>query len=238
MEELKKVTQEMRAQLDTPLPAEAVSQHPTKPYLSSIKSIYVTERLNDVFGVGAWRIASEVVDKGEGGMIVVKVTFTVPEYGIAYECYGGNDNGGEGGKNFDLGDAYKGAVTDAISKISSWLGIGAKVFKGQQGHRAAPAAGRPAQQPVSSSTNTAARTTTQAPKPSKQKRRIMTADLDSVVTCDSLLAWSYQHWANYGFIATFDAGADLLASYDADAAVVERYRALFESYKQAKKSNR
>ena len=64
-------------------------------------------------------------------MVVVKVTFEVPSYGIYYECFGGNDNGGENSKNFDLGDAFKGATTDAITKIGSWLGIGADVFKGK-----------------------------------------------------------------------------------------------------------
>ena len=129
--ETRRITEEQKELLSSPLPAEAVTRHPTKSFLSSIKSIYVTERLNEVFGVGVWRIKSEVVDKGDKGMIVVKVTFSVLEYGIEYECYGGNNNGGEGSKHFDLGDAYKGAVTDAISKIGSWLGIGADVFKGK-----------------------------------------------------------------------------------------------------------
>ena len=42
--------------------------------------------------------------------------------GTYKETYGGNDNA-------DLGDAYKGAVTDALTKIGSWLGIGAHVWK-------------------------------------------------------------------------------------------------------------
>lgn len=127
-----KISAEQKTLLDSPLPAEAITQHPTKPFLSSIKPIYVTERLNEVFGVGVWRVKSEVTERSNDGMVVVKVLFTVPIYGIEYECYGGNNNGGEGSKNFDLGDAYKGAISDAISKIGSWLGIGADVFKGKQ----------------------------------------------------------------------------------------------------------
>ena len=43
-------------------------------------------------------------------------------------------------RNFDLGDAYKGATTDAITKIGSYLEIGIDVFKGngnssQNGHQ-------------------------------------------------------------------------------------------------------
>ena len=97
--ETRRITEEQKELLSSPLPAEAVTRHPTKSFLSSIKSIYVTERLNEVFGVGVWRIKSEVVDKGDKGMIVVKGTFSVPEYGIEYECYGGKNNGGEGSRN-------------------------------------------------------------------------------------------------------------------------------------------
>ena len=123
--EIKTLTAEKQAQLVRPLPAEAVTPHPTKTYLSSIKSIYVTERLNEVFGVGSWRVEVDKVDQSNK-MVVVKVRLTIPAYGIDYECYGGNDNS-------DLGDAYKGATTDALTKIASWLGIGQEVFKGETG---------------------------------------------------------------------------------------------------------
>jgi len=129
----KKITEEMKAKLDAPLPAEAVKPHPAKADMSTINAIYVTERLNDVFGVGAWRVKSEFiaekpfVQQTKNGpknkiMIVTKTVFEIPEYGIYYECYGGNDND-------DLGDAYKGSTTDAITKIGSYLGIGAEVWK-------------------------------------------------------------------------------------------------------------
>jgi hypothetical protein len=132
-------TQELlKKELSAPLPSEAISQHPTKTYLSSIKAIYVTERLNDVFGIGQWQTKVEKIADGEKGMIVVKVTFSVPEYNIYYECFGGNDNGGETNKNFDLGDAYKGATTDAITKIGSFLEIGIDVFKGKSQGAAQP----------------------------------------------------------------------------------------------------
>ena len=127
---MEKVTKEMREALRMPLPKEAVKQHPTKTFLSSIKAIYVTERLNDVFGVGSWHLRVNHVTTTEKSMVVVKVEFSIPEYGIYFECYGGNDNGGENSKNFDLGDAYKGATTDALTKIGSYLEIGIDVFKG------------------------------------------------------------------------------------------------------------
>lgn len=117
--------------LKKPLADEAITQHPTKTYLSSIKAVYVTERFNEVFGIGKWqtRVEKEHVNH-ETGMVVVKVIFTVPELDIYYESFGGNDNGGSSNKNFDLGDAYKGATTDAITKIGSFLGVAIDVFKG------------------------------------------------------------------------------------------------------------
>lgn len=121
----------MAAKLRAPLPAEATKAHPTKTFLTTIKAIYVTERLNQVFGIGAWRTEVEHVLTTDKSMVVVKVKFTIPEFGIYYECFGGNDNGGENSKNFDLGDAFKGATTDAITKIGSWMEIGIDIFKGK-----------------------------------------------------------------------------------------------------------
>jgi len=128
---MNKENEDLSELLKKPLPSEAISKHPTKPYLSSIKAIYVTERFTEVFGVGGWttKVSCEHVNH-ETGMVVIKVTFEVPSKGIYYESYGGNDNGGITNKNFDLGDAYKGATTDALTKIGSYLGVGIDVFKG------------------------------------------------------------------------------------------------------------
>ena len=45
---MKTISKEQIDLIKKPLPAEAVKANPTKPYLSSIKAIYVTERLNAV----------------------------------------------------------------------------------------------------------------------------------------------------------------------------------------------
>jgi hypothetical protein len=55
------ITEEQIKLIKAPLPAEAITQHPTKTYLSSIKAIYVTERLNEVFEIGGWTIKTEEV---------------------------------------------------------------------------------------------------------------------------------------------------------------------------------
>lgn len=120
---MKQLSSEQLAKLKEPLPKEAVKPHPTKTYLSSIKAIYVVERLNDVFGIGGWFAENVFVERSEK-WVVVKSTFKAPEYGILIpDIFGGNDNQ-------DLGDAYKGACTDALTKIGSYLGIGMDVYKG------------------------------------------------------------------------------------------------------------
>lgn len=218
-----------QAALLCPLPAEAVSPHPTKKFLSTIKSIYVTERLNEVFGTGAWRIETEIVEKQER-MVVVKLKFSIPDYGIYYECYGGNDNS-------DLGDAYKGATTDAITKVASWLGIGSDVFKGKYSNGQAPAAqsARTAQ-PAANNTPASKPAATPAPAAAPARKRITMEQLDDAIICDQLMKWMYNFLTTTGYAADFDPGARLLKSCDADAEVVERFSALFESYRQARKN--
>ena len=131
------IPDELVAKLNARLPAEAIKQHPTKKYLSTIKTIFTIERLNEVFGLNGWVDRYEVVtvtasktwmdEHGEehesNPMVVVKGELTIPEYGIRREAFGGNDNE-------DLGDAYKGACTDALSKMASAIGIGMDVYKG------------------------------------------------------------------------------------------------------------
>ena len=201
--ELKTLSQAQVDLLNKPLPAEAVTPHPTKKFLSSIKSIYVTERLNEVFGVGRWRIKSEIIENTDK-MIVVKAFFSVPEYGIEYECYGGNDN-------TDRGDAYKGATTDAITKIGSWLGIGADVFKGRHGVKSTPA------------------TATQT-----QRKTIGAKELDDVTKCNSLLEWAYNEYMKATDKESFNAGQRLTLKADVSDRNQQRFNQLFASYLQAK----
>jgi hypothetical protein len=151
-----KTQEQLKAELYAPLPSEAIKQHPTKTFLSTIKPIYITDRLNEVFGIGKWQTRTENVLVNDNGTVVNKTTLTIEEYGIYYECFGGNDNGGSGSKGFDLGDAFKGATTDALNKIASYLGIGIDVYRGKQSH--APTGYKnypveaPMQQPIQPST--------------------------------------------------------------------------------------
>jgi hypothetical protein len=137
---MKQLSKEQIDLIKKPLPREAVMPHPTKQNLSTIKAIYVTERFNDVFGIGGWTIKTELIDNPLALVKNMKITkagaerteytalmktrFEVAEYGIYYECIASSTND-------DIGDASKGAATDAITKIASYIGIGIDVFKGQ-----------------------------------------------------------------------------------------------------------
>lgn len=130
--EIKVLTPEQVLLIKKPLPPAAIKQHPSKSYLSTIKAIYVTERLNDVFGIGKWSVKAKLITSTEGKTktdkkeftSLVKTVFEVPEYGIYYECIAGSTND-------DEGDSAKGGITDSITKICSWIGIGAEVYKGE-----------------------------------------------------------------------------------------------------------
>lgn len=139
---MKQLSKEQLELIKKPLPKEAVAQHPSKQNLSTIRAIYVTERLNDVFGVGRWQIETEPLFDSQNPMIsektrttnagrerveytaVLKTILKIPDYDIYYECIASSTND-------DMGDACKGATTDAITKICSYIGIGIDVFKGK-----------------------------------------------------------------------------------------------------------
>lgn len=114
----------LRDRLREYLPQEAIKAHPTKSYLSSINPMYVIERLNDVFGENGWEATYRIVETGP--MVVAECVlqcFVPDEKPITRQTFGGNDNK-------DLGDAFKGACTDALTKAASQIGIGAEVYKG------------------------------------------------------------------------------------------------------------
>lgn len=215
--ETRTITPEQKAALDRRLPDEAVSQHPTKKFLSSIKSIYVTERLNEVFGVGSWRVETEIVERSER-MVVVKLRFSIPEYGIYYECFGGNDNA-------DLGDACKGATTDALTKVCSWLGIGAEVFKGRQTGAGAPPQSSVQRLPAAPDPIPAAAAVQAAPK-----KRITADMLNDPVLRDQFMRWAYKGSTTVKDPTKFDVIAFLRRTYDADDTTAVVFAKFYDEY--------
>lgn len=215
------ITPEQKEALDRRLPDEAVSQHPTKKFLSSIKSIYVTERLNEVFGVGSWRVETDIVERAER-MVVVKLRFSIPEYGIYYECFGGNDN-------VDLGDACKGATTDALTKVCSWLGIGAEVFKDRQ-----TGAGASPQSSVQRQSAAPDPIPAVAPVQSAPKKRITADMLNDAVMRDSFMNWAYKGSTTVKDPTKFDVIAFLRRSYDADDTTAVVFAKFYDEYLNSK----
>ena len=215
------ITPEQKEALDRRLPDEAVSQHPTKKFLSSIKSIYVTERLNEVFGVGSWRVETEIVERSER-MVVVKLRFSIPEYGIYYECFGGNDNA-------DLGDACKGATTDALTKVCSWLGIGAEVFKGRQTGAGAPPQSSVQRLPAAPDPIPAAAAVQAAPK-----KRITADMLNDPVLRDQFMRWAYKGSTTVKDPTKFDVIAFLRRTYDADDTTAVVFAKFYDEYLNSK----
>src|SRR3990172_1921393 len=130
-----RLTNGFRERLSAPMPKDAIKPHPSKSYLSTIKAIYIIERLNDVFGICGWDFEHEVVGQftnGEGDKvqpyILIKGRIYVREFDLytPYQ-YGGHEINGKG---TEPADGFKSAVTDAISKCASFLEIGIQVFKG------------------------------------------------------------------------------------------------------------
>lgn len=119
----------MREKLRKPFPPEAISPHPTKPYLSTIKAIYITERLNDVFGIGGWDIEHKIISD-TADYVTVKGRIIIKGENVDLKTpyqYGGHKKTGTG---TEPADGYKSAVTDCQSKCASYLEIGIDVFKG------------------------------------------------------------------------------------------------------------
>lgn len=141
------VTKKMRDILKSDFPDEAYSTHDSKKYLTTLKAIYIVERLNDVFGLGRWNLNSEVIktekpmikcgpngpiigSNGDyvynSGYVMVKGLLDIFDFDIIIPIqYGGHEL-----NHNELADGYKSAITDVLSKSASYLEIGLKMFKG------------------------------------------------------------------------------------------------------------
>lgn len=128
------------AKLYEKLPDWAIKPHPTKSNMTVIHPMAVVDRLNEVFGIGSWNTKVEYIksyewlqnvkqtDSNPEGKRKVftacsRVILDIPEYDIHLEQFGGSTND-------DEGDALKGSATDGLTKIASYLGIGAEIYKG------------------------------------------------------------------------------------------------------------
>lgn len=151
-----------------------------------------------------------------------QATFSIPEYGIYYECFGGNDNA-------DLGDACKGATTDALTKVCSWLGIGAEVFKGRQTGAGAPPQSSVQRLPAAPDPIPAAAAVQAAPK-----KRITADMLNDPVLRDQFMRWAYKGSTTVKDPTKFDVIAFLRRTYDADDTTAVVFAKFYDEYLNSK----
>ena len=118
------------AQLSAPLPLEAIETDSSRGFaLTGIKGAYVIERLNQVLGLcgtgWCFSICSmEITDK-----------FVLADIELQYRIDGEwskpiPSSGEQMIVRGRVGDAKKGAVTDAIKKAAGMLGVGNEAYKG------------------------------------------------------------------------------------------------------------
>jgi hypothetical protein len=120
--------QAVYAALAADFPKEAMTADKSRGFaLTSIKAQYVTERLNDVIGFMNWTHGGEFQLVNDGVLFLGSLIITVDgrknqQFSPGFAKITPNKN---------LGDAYKSAKTDSLSKAASLIGVGNAVFKGQ-----------------------------------------------------------------------------------------------------------
>lgn len=131
-----KLSQPKIDMLNQPVPAWAVKPHPTRNGMSTIHPMAIIDRLNEVFGVAGWSYLVEYIScdkevqktqKGQRDVYVSAVKGTLKIDDLTIEQFGGSTND-------DRGDALKGGGTDALTKIASYLGVAAAIYKNQGNH--------------------------------------------------------------------------------------------------------
>lgn len=114
--------------LSRPFPKSALSKDTSRGFeLTSIKAQYIVERLNESLGLFGWNLTGEYVEKKDGVLYHGKLHIKIGEQEKVVEATGWSKN------KKNLGDTFKSANTDAMSKCASKIGVGNEVFKGEAG---------------------------------------------------------------------------------------------------------
>jgi hypothetical protein len=130
-----KILEDIYKKLSAPFPQEALKADKSRGslVLTSITAQYIVERLNNVLGFTNWRLEGEYEKTDNGILFQGKLVLFLghlaktPEGASMYHyvpAIGYSDN------KRNVGDTYKSARTDALSKAASTLGVGNDVFKG------------------------------------------------------------------------------------------------------------
>lgn len=105
------------------------------------KPQFVIDAMNEVFGIGAWgfeEMSNEIVAGDKGGLAIAQVRVWLA--GSESHPTGWGQNRVTRG---DIGDAHKGAQTDALKKALSYFSVGTRAY---QGLLVSPDKGKPQQQ--------------------------------------------------------------------------------------------
>lgn len=125
----KKIRNNITAGILKEFSGEALSKDSSRGFdLTSIKAQYIVERLNEVFGVDGWDARYDVVTLDPEKGCIMKCLLSAKVAGmnpIIRMAFGGC------GPKKNLGDMSKSAMTDALGKAASHMGIGNEVFKGK-----------------------------------------------------------------------------------------------------------
>lgn len=122
--------------LKADFPPEAYSSDTSRGFeLTSLKAAYVFERLNDAFGLCGygWKYKKTPFIETKDREKVLEIGVQVS---LKYRLPNGKwskpitNIGGKRLVKNNMTDARKSAITDAITKIASFLGVGHKAFKG------------------------------------------------------------------------------------------------------------
>jgi len=111
--------------LSAPFPEDAYMKDSSRGFdLTSVKAQYIVERLNESLGVMNWTFGGEFKETENGVLYMGALVITI----------NGKQNRqfapGYAANKKNLGDTYKSAHTDSLSKCSSKFGIANDVFKG------------------------------------------------------------------------------------------------------------
>ena len=123
-------------------PSEALSKDSSRGFdLTSIKAQYIKERLNDVFGIWGWEVVGEYKADEKSVLYFGELRVTEKTYLLANNSEDATpaevdsftrkvESVGYSAIKKNLGDSYKSAQTDFLSKAASFIGVGQKVFQG------------------------------------------------------------------------------------------------------------
>ena len=108
--------------------------------LTSLKAQFIIERLNEVAGVNGWILTGDFKETEKGTLYLGSLQLIDR---LENKSIHSVEAIGFSASKKNVGDTYKGARTDALSKAASYLGVGNDMFKGKIAPKKKGAAPKP-----------------------------------------------------------------------------------------------